>query len=197
VDRGKSPDLQQRAVANLTMDAPSIVPDLPSDLDVADLAAVVSLLQRLAHAEREGDVGALAEAEPLFASIPGLRAVVRSLAVGQNRQEAQGALGSDRRRVYEKRNVARARAYQKYRRDPVYCDTADSSLKAVCGGKLVEDPRFDKSRPVSDRNRKWLKTLSQSQAILSIDKGLALIATGRFLLSRTTERDARYTPSVE
>jgi hypothetical protein len=147
----------------------------------ADLAAAVATIQRLALAERDGDRDAAKN--PLFASVPGLRDVVRSLATGQNRREAQGALGSDRRRAYEQRNVARARAFQEYRRDPVYCDTADSNLKAMCGGKLVEDPRFDKSRPVSDRNRKWLKTLSRSQAILAVDKGLALIATGRFLSS--------------
>jgi predicted transcriptional regulator len=58
--------------------------------------------------------------------------------------------------------------------DPMYADYLDSNLKALCGQRLVRDP--------TDTN-KDLRTLERRQAIKAIDEGLALIATGRFVLS--------------
>jgi hypothetical protein len=93
--------------------------------------------------------------------------------VGASQSEVQGARSVDRKRKYAKRKVARARAYRARRDDPAYREMADSDLKAWCGQRLVRDPTSDKN----------LKILARRQAIKAIDEGLALIATGRFVLS--------------
>jgi hypothetical protein len=152
-------------------DAPSIVPEQVGD---SALSAAVAIIQRLADAKREGDRDALADAADLFHRVPGLRGLVHSAAVGISQSEVQGARSSDRKRKYEKRNVARARAYQKRRLDPMYAEYSDSDLKAMCGQRLVRDPT------IADKD---LRILERSQAIKAIDAGLELVATGRFALS--------------
>src|SRR5258706_6996636 len=126
--------------------SPSIVPD-------QHLAAAVSLLVTLAHAKREGDVDALDAAAHLFESIPGLRGLVHSAAVGASQSEVQGARSRDRKRKYDRRKVARARAYLARRRDPTYSEKSNSDLKEWCGQRLVRDPTSE---------GKYLPTLARS-----------------------------------
>jgi hypothetical protein len=114
------------------------------------------------------------EDNPLFANVPGLRGTVRSLAASANQSKTQGARSADRKRKYEKRKVARARAYRKRRDDPTYREMSNSDLKAWCGQRLVRDPTSEGT---------YLPTLQRRQSINAIDEGLALIATGRYVLS--------------
>jgi hypothetical protein len=151
--------------------SPSIVPEEISD---ETYAAVVADIHRLAQAKREGDADALTAAVGRFDNVPDLRELVHETANGKTYGEVQGARSRDRTRKYAHRKVARARAYQKRRRDPLYADYSDSNLKALCGQRLVRDP--------TDSN-KDLRTLERRQAITVIDEGLALIATGRFAQS--------------
>jgi hypothetical protein len=58
--------------------------------------------------------------------------------------------------------------------DPTFADYSDSDLKELCGKRLVRDPTSE---------GKYLRILARRQSILAIDEGLALIATGRFVLS--------------
>jgi hypothetical protein len=149
------------------VDSPSIVPD-------QHLTKAVALLVTLAVAKREGDVDALDAAAPLFARIPGLRGLVHQAAVGASTSEAQGARSADRKRKYDRRKVARARAYRQRRDDPTYREKSDSDLKEWCGQRLVPDPF---------KPGKYLPTLRRSQAIAAIDAGVRLIETGRFTLT--------------
>jgi hypothetical protein len=153
-------------------DSPSIVPE---EISNETYAAVVADIRRLADAKREGDADVLTAAGRRFSSVPDLRGTVHHLAVGASQSEVQGSRSADRKRKYEKRNVARARAYQQRRRNPDYSDMSPSELKSWCGQRLVRDPTADKD--------KYLPTLGRSQAIRAIDEGLALIATGRFTLT--------------
>jgi hypothetical protein len=67
--------------------------------------------------------------------------------------------------------------------NPIHSEKSDSDLKALCGGRSVDNPYFNANNSWSDTNKRYLPTLKRSQAIRAIDEGLALIATGRFALS--------------
>jgi len=147
-----------------THDALSVIPD----------AATISLIQELTTAKRNGDAEALMRAEPLFKTTPGLREVVYSIAAGTSYAKTQGDRSRARKLKYEKRYVARARAYLKRRNDPQFEGISNSDLKRICGNRPVKDP----TNP-----ERYLPALERSRAIEAIDIGLALIETGRFVLS--------------
>jgi len=156
------------------IDSPSIVPDAPGDIVSALNTALATIRGLVVYDDELRRWFVADENDPLFASVPGLRGVAHSLAASANQSKTQGARSRSRKRKYEERKVARARAYQQRRMDPTYWEKSDSDLKAWCGQRLVRDP--------TDPD-KYLKTLERSQAIRAIDEGLVLIATGRFALS--------------
>src|SRR5260370_40093153 len=112
------------------MHSPSIV---PSQLSNETYAAVVADIRRLAEAKREGDVDVLTEAVGRFSSVPDLRELVHEAANGKTFGEIQGARSPARIGRFEQRKVARARAYQRYRMNPIHSEKSDSDLKALCG----------------------------------------------------------------
>jgi hypothetical protein len=140
----------------------------------SDLAAAVVIIQRLAHAAREGDRDALDQAAPLLASVPSLRDVVHQVANGLTYGEIQGGRSRARKAVYEVHYVARARAYSKRRNDPEFEHLSDRELKALCGDRPVRHPT---------KSGEYLRSLARPAAIKAINEGLRLIATGRFALS--------------
>jgi hypothetical protein len=134
--------------------------------------ATLSLIRTLAHAKREGDADALAQAEPLFESTPHLREIVHSIVIGTNQSEAQGERSRARKPKTEKRNVVRARDYLKRRPYLAASGMSDSDIKEACG----------KSPPMDPKSGKPLRKLKRSRAIETIDEGLRLIDTGRYAL---------------
>jgi len=155
------------------MRSPSIVPDAPGDIVSALNTALATIRDLVVYDDELQRWFVADEDDPLFASVPGLRGAVRSLAASANQSKTQGARSRDRRGRYDRRKVTRARAYLARRRDPTFAEDSDSDLKMRCGQRLVRDP--------ADAD-KYLPTLQRSQAIRAIDEGLALIASGRFAL---------------
>jgi len=155
------------------MRSPSIVPDAPCDIVSALNIALATIQDMVVYDDELKKWFVADENDPLFASVPGLRGVVHSLAASANQSKTQGARSADRKRKYERRKVARARAYQQRRNNPDYSEKSDSDLKAWCGQRLVRDP--------ADADKYW-PTWQGSKAIRAMDEGLGLIASGRFAL---------------
>src|SRR5882724_5434726 len=119
------------------MRSPSIVPDAPGDIVSALNTALATIRDLVVYDDELQRWFVADEDDPLFASVPGLCGVARSLAASANQSKTQGARSRDRKRNYAKRKVARARAYQQRRRSPDYSEKSDSDLKEWCGQRLV------------------------------------------------------------
>lgn len=145
--------------------APSIVPDIDSDVD---LAPALAKIQALLAFDDEHQRWVVADEldNPLFATVPGLLEHVRACVRGRNHSIEQGERSKKRQAINDKLAVERARQFQAYRTNPNYAHMSDSDLKGWVG-----------NRPARDSS---LKPLCRSQAILVIDRGLRLIATGKF-----------------
>lgn len=158
------------------IDSPSLVPDLPCD--VSALRAALSIIETLIEFDAELRKWFVAdESAHIYTQVPGLLDHTRKWVNGMNQSKQQGQRTQGRVRNNDERAVAWARQFRLYQHDANYWNRPLSDIKELVGQR--HPPRD----PFSEHDIA-LPPLKRSQAIAMIDRGLALIATGKHPVSR-------------